>query len=1356
MSNILGSSKKSIILVFLLFLALCIGAITSAFFTDRANKTTTISAASFSDAGYEIKREAPSGYFTAGESLVMTWKESNLKSEDVTSQVTLKASWDSPDKAHKPWGNPDAADNVVITSGSGIIDYKVNEDGTISIQFPKKALAAGSIDSESEMRMTIPAALSGTGQLKFAFDEVKVSQSPHGFINTYDNGKLNNDPDNPMDFSVGVAWNISKDQSTKDVIAYLADGAGANEYGLEIVKNGSDSNTNKGLMMDWPDGASVPWASYALSEVEIADSVLNIGDYAFQNQKSIQSLALPDSVSDIGKSAYDGTGLSGTLTIPSTIKAISDQAFANLPKVTEISFSHGESDSLKLPTAGEGTGAFYLATLLETPVSGAHPAVESYDWVADNRATYHPIDSAELSYDNVAVGATVDPQLTILPEDAVVTHTVYEISVGDEFASIDPNTGKLTGKANGVVMVKVTLTDDSGASLEAACTVQVGSQPKGTRYVWSKNSIGYVFVEGPRQNSERHYITKIEPMSLRASRYATINAKGTIDLSGTSITYDEVPAGYYFNDGTGLTSVTLSHGYTRTYYPIKIDFDDGYQVDIYGYTSQVTVGQGAGEVVGTVSSASNTAYPGNGVSGSNWYVYKGADNIDADLVSYSKSSVIAGNPVTVKAAPSKQNVFGGTISYTYEYSTDNGSTWKSAGTTTDTSKEIEVPIGAQSFTARVKAKDNWGYTSSVFIYGAKIKVNQPTPISSAILSYEDVEVNGTVDPALTITAHESKIVSTEYRVINGESYAAVDAANGVVTGKANGVAIVQVTIKDNTGATITAAAPVKVGTPPTGTRYVWEKSTSEKEFVLSEQSTGFGKQFAALGTYSGSIRCYRGTGYTVSGNSIVLTGVERFNPERNDPPSYGSTDLTGYYHYYEYEGYGGNQRYPENPNEFYYGGTASYSFWNGGSQYDQYTYSASGYLATPTVIPGTLQGKVSSNLESAYPIDGESGGYWYTYMGADSIDADAVTYSKPSVSAGSNLTIKAAPSTKNVYRGEISYLYEYSTDGGATWSAAGTTTAESLDIKVPLDAKSIFARVKASDNWGYTSSEYVYGKVIPVTAPVPISSATLSYEDVAVGATVDPTLTIEPEDSVIVKKEYEVTTGQSFASVDSSTGKVTGKSNGVAVIQVTITDGTGATLSVSSTVKVGTPPTGTRHVWEKYSTSNVTTYTEIPVPDDMVPFFTDDAYCGHDISVSNGVASLTKVETIIPARTNTQRSTENNGQYMILGGKSSSTVYYNPCTFWLFGEGDEHGIGWYITSNKETEDFFDGQIMERTYTTEKQKGDLIGIISSDSSSAYPADGASGEYWYVYKGTDSIDANSVSYSASSMQEAIPLQ
>lgn len=48
------------------------------------------------------------------------------------------------------------------------------------------------------------------------------------------------------------------------------------------------------------------------------------------------------------------------------------------------------------------------------------------------------------------------------------------------------------------------------------------------------------------------------------------------------------------------------------------------------------------------------------------------------------------------------------------------------------------------------------------------------------------------------------------------------------------------------------------------------------------------------------------------------------------------------------------------------------------------------------------------------------------------------------------------------------------------------------------------------------------------------------------------------------------------------------------------------------------------------------------------------------------------------------------------------------------------------------------------------QGSLVGTVSNSSSSAYPTNGASGSYWYVYQGSDVIDASAVSYSTQTPQ------
>ena len=53
----------------------------------------------------------------------------------------------------------------------------------------------------------------------------------------------------------------------------------------------------------------------------------------------------------------------------------------------------------------------------------------------------------------------------------------------------------------------------------------------------------------------------------------------------------------------------------------------------------------------------------------------------------------------------------------------------------------------------------------------------------------------------------------------------------------------------------------------------------------------------------------------------------------------------------------------------------------------------------------------------------------------------------------------------------------------------------------------------------------------------------------------------------------------------------------------------------------------------------------------------------------------------------------------------------------------------------------------RPYTVsyDAEKGTANGTVSNSSSSAHPTDSYSGSYWYVYQGSDSIDASAVSYS-----------
>lgn len=111
------------------------------------------------------------------------------------------------------------------------------------------------------------------------------------------------------------------------------------------------------------------------------------------------------------------------------------------------------------------------------------------------------------------------------------------------------------------------------------------------------------------------------------------------------------------------------------------------------------------------------------------------------------------------------------------------------------------------------------------------------------------------------------------------------------------------------------------------------------------------------------------------------------------------------------------------------------------------------------------------------------------------------------------------------------------------------------------------------------------------------------------------------------------------------------------------------------------------------------------------------------------------------------------------------SVYVNPATGELSGSGRIDSAdwvgGWYDLKDDlwvyvPTDGVVSGSGQKYTYTktlrstraTDYSKGSTsYGNVSSASSGAYPNNGKSGSYWYVSKGSDTIDPVSVSYSSS---------
>ena len=163
---------------------------------------------------------------------------------------------------------------------------------------------------------------------------------------------------------------------------------------------------------------------------------------------------------------------------------------------------------------------------------------------------------------------------------------------------------------------------------------------------------------------------------------------------------------------------------------------------------------------GSVSSASSGAYPTDGWRSPYWYEYQGSDTIDPAAVTL-PASIMGGDTVTVTVTPSAGKVYGGTVSYTWQYRLDGG-TWQSLASGTAATQQLTVPAGTNTVEVQVRANDDLGFTSSTWVSSGAVNVtNNIAPTApgsitvSAAVAGEPLTVTLTAasDPDGTVAAY---------------------------------------------------------------------------------------------------------------------------------------------------------------------------------------------------------------------------------------------------------------------------------------------------------------------------------------------------------------------------------------------------------------------------------------------------------------------------------------------------------------------------------------------------------------------------------------------------------------------------
>ena len=256
------------------------------------------------------------------------------------------------------------------------------------------------------------------------------------------------------------------------------------------------------------------------------------------------------------------------------------------------------------------------------------------------------------------------------------------------------------------------------------------------RYCWERTSITSYEEESRNENvyyaavGNNTYIVFYEFIGIRNNRFLRDGFKEAFaitDLSNDQYLAMSGKYGDYYDyaqiskdpQGTDtLTYYTAINDGLEWRYTNNALCSDGGTARMIRTTVKPILGDDTTQIIGNNSNQ----YPSDGISGDYWYVYKGSDNIDP-TISYDTKQILTKETV-INLTPSADNQYGGTITYDYQVNID-GNNWVDIGSTTATSMNYIIPATATQFQARVRARDNMGFTSTTWVTGPLATVRAP-------------------------------------------------------------------------------------------------------------------------------------------------------------------------------------------------------------------------------------------------------------------------------------------------------------------------------------------------------------------------------------------------------------------------------------------------------------------------------------------------------------------------------------------------------------------------------------------------------------------------------------------------------